>query len=98
MLLDAAFAALRYHPTPSMILSSSKRVLMANDAIGKLLDVDPNQSQSPESDDDDAENTSGGTILFGWSLAQMGIAMAQEERLAWGTWEVGPHCAYACYI
>jgi len=91
MLLDAAFAALRYHPTPSLILSSSKRVLVANEAMGRLLEVDSYTSESSESDEDDSDKPPGGTILRGCSLSQMGIAMAAEEQQTWGTWEVWPH-------
>lgn len=88
MLLDAAFAALRYHPTPSMILSSSKRVLLANNAMGRLLNVDQCESGSSESEEDDPDEPREGKILLGWSLSQMGIAMSQEEEQNWGTWDV----------
>ena len=82
MLPNVAFAALQYHPTASIILSSSKTVLMANEAMGRLLDIDFNQP-----DDHDANETNGGP-LYGWSLSQIGIALPREEQLIWGTWEV----------
>ncbi len=89
MLLDAALAALRYHPTPSMILSGSKTVLMANEAMGRLLEAESGESGSSESDEDEKDEPPGGGILGGQTLSQMGIAMAPEEEQTWGTWGVG---------
>ena len=86
---DAALTALQFLPTPLIILSSSKTVLTANDAMARLLGLDKlaeadhcHESQSQQED-------TPGDLLRGQSLSQIGIDMMQEDgQPIWVSWEV----------
>lgn len=74
---ELALAALQYLPTPLIILSSMKTVVLANEAMGRLLHLheEPNHHVSPTQ------------LLAGKSLSQVGIDMIQDGRLLWVTWD-----------
>lgn len=77
---EAALAALQYLPTPLLVLSSWKTVLLANDAMGRLLGLDAayhDQSPLPLGD-----------LLRGQSLSQIGVDMQQDGQRIWVNWEV----------
>ncbi len=67
---ELAFAALQYLPTPLIVLSSLKTVLLANEAMGRLLGL--------RQDDAVAELESVTEVLKGQTLSQIGIDMLQD--------------------
>lgn len=83
---DAALAALQYLPMPLLVLSSWKTIILANDAMGRLLGLD---AQHDESLLDRSQATSAiGDLLRGQSLSQIGVDMLQEGQRIWVSWEV----------
>ncbi|KAK0118097.1 hypothetical protein ONS95_012402 [Cadophora gregata] len=79
---DLAMSALQYLPYPVMILNSMKTLVMANDAMGRLLGIE-DQDGDVVSDD----GTSVSDKLRGQTLNQLGIDMLQEGRPIWVTWD-----------
>jgi hypothetical protein len=45
---DVALTALQYLPMPVLVLSSEKKVVLANEALGRLLGIDLQQQTTPE--------------------------------------------------
>jgi PAS domain S-box-containing protein len=77
-----AFSALQYLPVPTIVLNNLKTVVMANEAVGRMLGI-----ISPELDmNGDKIDTL--DELRGQSLSQVGIDMLQDGRPVWVTWEV----------
>jgi PAS domain S-box-containing protein len=77
-----AFSALQYLPYPLMVLDGLKTLVMANEAMGRLLDI--------KDTDGDVANDDGLLIsdrLRGQTLSQLGIDMLQDGRPVWVTWE-----------
>jgi hypothetical protein len=77
-----AFSAMQYLPYPLMVLNRLKTLVMANEAMGRLLDIE----------DLDGDTTSDDGVLAsdrlkGQTLSQMGIDMVQDGRPVWVTWE-----------
>jgi PAS domain S-box-containing protein len=77
-----AFSALQYLPVPTIVLNNLKTVVMANDAVGRMLGI---VSQDPDAGGDDVDTID---VLRGQSLSQVGIDMLQDGRPVWVTWEV----------
>lgn len=75
-----AFSAMQYLPTPVIVLNSLKTVVLANEAMGRMMGI--------ITDDTDEEDTSL-TIdrLRGQTLSQVGIDMLQDGKPVWITWE-----------
>jgi PAS domain S-box-containing protein len=82
MAADIALASLLYLPTPLVVLSSLKTIVLANEAMGRLLGLD-------QEDDDDAEQSSGSATdtLTGQTLSQIGIDMISDGVPVWVSWE-----------
>jgi hypothetical protein len=79
---ELAFSAMQYLPYPMVVLNSLKMLVMANEAIGRLLGI--------EDDDGDSASDNGTTAtdrLRGQTLSQMGIDMLQDGRPVWVSWE-----------
>ncbi|KAI6783107.1 Two-component system protein A-like protein [Emericellopsis cladophorae] len=76
-----AFSALQYLPVPTLVLSSLKTVLLANEALGRMLGI-----VDDHLDEVDASTTL--EHLRGQSLSQVGIDMIQDGQPVWVTWEV----------
>ena len=74
-----AFSALQYHPIPTIIVNNLKTVVLANEAMGRLLGIVA---------EDDQDDTTTCERLRGQTLSQVGIDMLQEGRPVWITWEV----------
>jgi PAS domain S-box-containing protein len=77
-----AFSAMQYLPYPLMVLNGLKTLVLANEAMGRLLDIE----------DLDGDTASDHGILAthrlqGQTLSQMGIDMLQDGRPVWVTWE-----------
>lgn len=84
----AALAVLKTLPTPILVLSSLKTVILANEAIGRLLGLDAlDDSQLPFTDGD-YEEAVALDMLNGQSLSQLGIDMMQDGQQIWVSWEV----------
>ncbi|KAK5992852.1 Peroxide stress-activated histidine kinase mak1 [Cladobotryum mycophilum] len=75
-----AFTAMQYLPVPVIILNSLKTVVLANEAMGRMLGI-----VSDELSDNDASTTM--EHLRGQTLSQVGIDMLQDGRPVWVTWE-----------
>ncbi|KAJ9643273.1 hypothetical protein H2204_002169 [Knufia peltigerae] len=73
---EVALATLSTLPTPLLVLSSLKTVILANSAAGRLLGVDQ-----------DGVDTTVTDILRGQSLSQIGIDMVSEGAPVWVSWE-----------
>lgn len=79
---ELAMSALQYLPYPVVVLNSLKTLVMANDAMGRLLGV--------EDQDGDVASEDGMSIsdkLRGQTLNQLGIDMLQDGRPVWVTWD-----------
>ena len=75
-----AFSAMQYLPVPTIVLNSLKTVVLANEAMGRMLGLFPENS-----DDDDTSVTL--ERLRGQTLSQVGVDMLQDGRPVWITWE-----------
>ncbi|KIW64924.1 hypothetical protein PV04_07226 [Phialophora macrospora] len=73
---DVALAALTALPTPILVLSSTKTVLLANAAVRRLLGINEEDvgSGAPE-------------LLKGKTLSQLGIDMVSDGVPIWVSWE-----------
>lgn len=74
-----AFTAMNFLPVPVLVLNNLKTVVLANEAMGKLLGV-VDASPLPA---DDALCES----LRGQTLSQIGIDMIQDGRPVWVSWD-----------
>lgn len=77
-----AYSAMRFLPVPILVLNSLKTVVLANEAMGKLLGL---ISESNESSDDDALGVL--DQVQGQSLAQIGVDMIQNGKPVWVAWD-----------
>lgn len=76
MATEITLAALATLPTPLLVLSSSKTVILANNAIGKLLGLEQSNSQSTVTD-----------LLRDQTLSQIGIDMVSDGAPVWVSWD-----------
>ncbi|KAL8776950.1 MAG: hypothetical protein Q9213_008075 [Squamulea squamosa] len=83
---EAALAALQYLPTPLLVLSTWKTVVLANEAMGRLLGLDVKQ-QEERSRAEEQEQIPISDILRGQSLSQIGIDMLQDGQRIWVSWD-----------
>ncbi|KUI70124.1 Two-component system protein A [Cytospora mali] len=78
-----AFSALQFLPVPVLVLNHLKTVVLANEAMGRLLGI--------VSDSDETTNGDGASEplerLKGQSLSQVGIDMSQNGKPVWVAWE-----------
>jgi PAS domain S-box-containing protein len=74
---EIALAALSTLPTPILVLSSSKTVLLANNALGRLLSIDQ----------DEEDDTSVTDLLRGQTLSQLGIDTISDGVAIWVSWD-----------
>lgn len=75
-----AFSALQFLPVPVLVLNNLKTVVLANEAMGRLMGM------SPDSNDGD-DLAHGVGSLTGQSLSQVGIDMLQNGRPVFISWE-----------
>lgn len=92
---DIAFTALQYLPMPILVLSSEKTVVLANEAMGRLLGIQPGYEQ----DEEDAnmgplerltsreEAKTFTDILYGTTLAQLGFDLFRNGSAVFVAWE-----------
>ncbi|KAL6816486.1 hypothetical protein J3E69DRAFT_345566 [Trichoderma sp. SZMC 28015] len=77
---QVAFSAMQYLPVPVIVLNNLKTVVLANEAMGRMLGI-----ISDDLSDEDASATM--DKLRGQTLSQVGIDMIQDGRPVWVTWE-----------
>ncbi|KAF2835529.1 hypothetical protein M501DRAFT_988825 [Patellaria atrata CBS 101060] len=77
----AALAALQYLPVPLIVLSSTKTVVLANEAMGRLLGIDPNTT------DENGAVLTVTELLHDQSPNQLGIDIVQDGSPIWVMWE-----------
>lgn len=77
-----AFSAMQFLPVPLLVLDNLKTVVLANEAMGRLLGL---MADPPDSSAD--EQVSVMERLKGQTLSQVGIDMIQDGRPVWITWE-----------
>ncbi|OQO00447.1 hypothetical protein B0A48_13796 [Cryoendolithus antarcticus] len=88
-----AFTALQYLPMPVLVLNSNKQVVMANEAMGRLLGIAPIFSIVEDSGDSDASVVSeqisqtAGELLEGRTLGQLGLDLLQGGSAIYVSWE-----------
>ncbi|KAK7429184.1 hypothetical protein QQZ08_004194 [Neonectria magnoliae] len=75
-----AFSAMHYLPVPTIVLNNLKTVVLANEAMGRMLGI-----VTEDSDEEDASAVV--ERLRGQTLSQVGIDMLQDGRPVWTTWE-----------
>lgn len=76
-----AFSALQFLPVPVLVLNSLKTVVLANEAMGRLLGLISENETSSEGASSALEQ------LQGQSLSQVGIDMVQDGRPVWVAWD-----------
>ena len=86
---DVAFAALHYLPTPLLVLSSVKSVVLANEAMGRLLGMDFPEAYYKPADNSDVEDEEPLLDrLVGRTLSEIGVQIIQNGQRVWVGWEV----------
>ncbi|KUJ24103.1 uncharacterized protein LY89DRAFT_12234 [Mollisia scopiformis] len=78
-----AMSALQYLPYPLLVLGSLKTLVMANEAMVRLLGIEDDVEEDTASDD----GMSSLDKLRGQTLSQLGIDMIQDGRPVWVSWE-----------
>jgi len=76
----AAVAALQYLPVPLLVLSTQKTVVLANEAMGRLLDIDFESTATHE--------LSISEVLQDKTMGELGIDILQNGSPILVTWEV----------
>ncbi|KAI1768168.1 hypothetical protein GGR53DRAFT_479253 [Hypoxylon sp. FL1150] len=76
-----AFSTMQFLPVPLLVLNNLKTVVLANEAMGKMLGM---VGDSPQPTDDPAVVCES---LRGQTLSQIGIDMIQDGRPVWVSWE-----------
>lgn len=79
----AALTALQYLPMPILVLNSAKVVVLANEAMGRLLGIDPSELEN-----DDGPVATVTDILSGQHMAQLGIEILVHGSPILISWEV----------
>lgn len=85
---DTALAALQYLPTPLLILSSEKCIVLANEAMGRLLGLTQSGALRKVHGDGEVQELSVTEVLWGQTLSQIGVDMLQDGEPVWVNWEV----------
>ena len=87
---EATLAALHYLPTPLLVLSSLKNVVLANEAMGRFLGLDALEIDQTITADDHIERNQTPLLdrLIGRSLSQIGVHILQAGRRICVGWEV----------
>ena len=91
---DMAFTALQYLPMPVLVLSSAKTIVLANEAMGRLLgiDVDYEHEENDAAEDtlkrvDTHDVQSATDILYGATLTELGVDLIQNGSPVFVAWE-----------
>ena len=87
---DTALTALQYLPMPVLVLSSEKTIVLANEAMGRLLGID--LQQQPAVPDNAGTNEhedvrSASDVLGGVAMDNLGMDLLQNANPVWMRWE-----------
>ncbi|KAJ4397588.1 hypothetical protein N0V93_001820 [Gnomoniopsis smithogilvyi] len=77
-----AFSAMQFLPVPVLVLNSLKTVVLANEAMGRLLGLIPDSNEAITE-----EASRRLDKLNGQSLSQIGVDMMQNGRPVWVAWD-----------
>ncbi|KAM0712220.1 hypothetical protein Q7P37_011314 [Cladosporium fusiforme] len=88
---DVAFTALQYLPMPVIVLSSGKQIVLANEAMGRLLGIDrdfdgANSDCEGDSEDGTQDIESTTDLLQGNTLGDLGIDLLQGGNAIFVSW------------
>ncbi|KAI9699181.1 MAG: hypothetical protein M1820_007260 [Bogoriella megaspora] len=81
-----ALTSLQYLPIPLVVLSSMKTVVLANEAMGRLLGIDL-VAATEEYGLDEGELLSATDVLQGLTVGQLGVDMLQNGSPIWVAWD-----------
>ncbi|KAK6416627.1 hypothetical protein LTR81_009850 [Elasticomyces elasticus] len=91
---ELAFTALQYLPMPVLVLSSQKTIVLANEAVGRLFGIEANAAPTETEDDgnelsrlESSEVRSATDVLYGTTLAELGIDLLQNGSAVFMAWE-----------
>ncbi|KAK8136856.1 hypothetical protein PG984_004796 [Apiospora sp. TS-2023a] len=76
-----AFSTMQYLPVPLLVLNNLKTVVLANEAMGRLLGMTGEQADMADDGPTAFER------LRGQTLPQVGVDMLQDGRPVWVSWE-----------
>lgn len=85
MATEIALVALQYSPTPLVVLGPLKTILLANEAMGRLLGLNNKDNQDDRAPPSDAQTIS--DMLQGQTLSQLGIDIMQDGKPVWVSWD-----------
>ena len=85
---EMAMVALQYLPLPVIVLSNFKTVVLANEAMGRLLGLDASDNSQANSGDSDNGSRLGLELLQGQTLSQIGVDLMHGGQIVWVNWEV----------
>ena len=85
---ELALTALQYLPTPLLVLSDLKTVLLANDAMGLLLGLNKYEVDDSKDAEHEEKDIVVGDLLEGQTLSQIGVDIVQDGQPVWVNWEV----------
>lgn len=85
MATEIALAALQYLPTPLIVLTSLKTIILANEAMGRLLGLDNQDNGGMEEPPNNGNTVT--EMLKGQTLSQIGVDMIQDGVPVWVSWE-----------
>lgn len=77
-----AFTALQFLPVPVLVLNNLKTVVLANDAMGRMLGMAGDDTHDFQQDEPSFTDK-----LRGQTLSQVGIDMLQDGRPVWISWD-----------
>lgn len=90
---EMAFTALQYLPMPVLVLSNNKTIVLANEAMGRLLGVDLHQSATEDSEAgmlhrlESRDILSATDILYGVPMGSLGMDLLQNASPVWISWD-----------
>ncbi|KAG9232421.1 hypothetical protein BJ875DRAFT_79625 [Amylocarpus encephaloides] len=79
---EIALSAMRCLPYPLVVLNGLKAVVVANEAMGRLLGIEQDADSTLSNDGVPTLDR-----LRGQSLSQLGVDMVQDGKPVWVTWE-----------
>lgn len=82
-----ALSAMQYLPVPVLVLSPLKTVVLANDALGRLLFADSNDPVTPGASSCLPAEKTTTDVLLGQTLSQLGVDMMHNGTPVWINWE-----------
>ena len=81
-----ALQSLKWLPIPVLVLSSANTVILANDAMQRLVQKHPKEEYHTSDEEEDGSTHAGG--LLGLNLSQIGVDMIQKDTRFAVNWHV----------